>query len=35
MAYEFYSRDETGKEHFIGILPEEGRLKSEQRIKLW
>jgi hypothetical protein len=22
VAYEFYCRDEAGKEHFIGILPE-------------
>jgi hypothetical protein len=22
MAYEFYTRDEIGKAHFIGILPE-------------
>ena len=22
IAYEFYWRDETGREHFIGILPE-------------
>ncbi len=22
VAYEFYSRDEAGKEHLIGILPE-------------
>jgi hypothetical protein len=30
VAYEFYWRDETGKEHFIGILPE--RRKSPERI---
>jgi hypothetical protein len=30
MAYEFYWRDETGKEHFIGILPE--RRKNPERI---
>jgi hypothetical protein len=24
-AYEFYYRDEKGKEHFIGILPERRR----------
>ena len=29
-AYEFYYRDEKGKEHFIGILPE--RRKSLERI---
>ena len=28
MAYEFYWRDETGKEHFIGILPE-GQIEKE------
>jgi hypothetical protein len=22
IAYEFYMRDETGREHFLGILPE-------------
>jgi len=30
LAYEFYWRDETGKEHFIGILPE--RRKNPERI---
>ena len=30
VAYEFYWRDETGKEHFIGILPE--RRKNPERI---
>ena len=30
VAYEFYWRDETGKEHFIGILPE--RRKKPERI---
>jgi len=30
VAYEFYWRDETGKEYFIGILPE--RRKNPQRI---
>ena len=30
MAYEFYWRDETGKEHFLGILPE--RRKNPERI---
>ena len=30
VAYEFYWRDETGKEHFIGILPE--RRKDPKRI---
>ena len=29
-AYEFYWRDEKGKEHFIGILPE--RRKDPKRI---
>ena len=29
-AYEFYYRDERGKEHFIGILPE--RRKDPKRI---
>jgi len=29
-AYEFYYRDEKGKEHFIGILPE--RRKNPERI---
>ena len=29
-AYEFYYRDERGKEHFIGILPE--RRKDPRRI---
>jgi hypothetical protein len=29
-AYEFYYRDEKGKEHFIGILPE--RRKDPKRI---
>ncbi len=29
-AYEFYYRDEKGKEHFIGILPE--RRKDPERI---
>ena len=32
VAYEFYWRDETGKEHFIGILPE--RRKNPERINL-
>jgi hypothetical protein len=30
VAYEFYWRDETGKEHFIWILPE--RRKNPERI---
>jgi hypothetical protein len=30
IAYEFYWRDEEGKEHFIGILPE--RRKNRERI---
>jgi hypothetical protein len=30
VAYEFYSPDETGKEHLIGILPE--RRKNLKRI---
>ena len=30
VAYEFYWRDETGKEHLIGILPE--RRKNSERI---
>jgi hypothetical protein len=30
VAYEFYWRDETGKEHFIGILPE--RREKPKRI---
>jgi len=30
VAYEFYWRDETGKQHFIGILPE--RRKNPERI---
>jgi len=30
VAYEFYWRDEKGKEHFIGILPE--RRKNPERI---
>jgi hypothetical protein len=30
VAYEFYWRDEEGKEHFIGILPE--RRKNRERI---
>ncbi len=30
VAYEIYWRDEEGKEHFIGILPE--RRKSPERI---
>ncbi len=30
VAYEFYWRDETGKEHLIGILPE--RRKNPERI---
>ncbi len=30
IAYEFYWRDEKGKEHFIGILPE--RRKNRERI---
>jgi len=29
-AYEFYYRDEKGKEHFVGILPE--RRKDPKRI---
>jgi len=29
-AYEFYWRDDKGKEHFIGILPE--RRKNPKRI---
>ena len=29
-AYEFYYRDEKGREHFIGILPE--RRKNPERI---
>ena len=29
VAYEFYSRDERGKEHLIGILPER-RAKPER-----
>lgn len=29
-AYEFYWRDEEGKEHFIGILPE--RRRNPERI---
>ena len=29
-AYEFYYRDEKGREHFIGILPE--RRKDPKRI---
>jgi len=29
-AYEFYYRDEKGREHFIGILPE--RRKDPRRI---
>ena len=29
-AYEFYYRDEKGREHFIGILPE--RRKDSKRI---
>ena len=28
MAYEFYSRDETGKELFIGILQEKRKIKK-------
>jgi hypothetical protein len=28
MAYEFHSRDETGKEHFIWILPERRKIKK-------
>jgi hypothetical protein len=31
-AYEFYYRDEKGKEHFIGILPE--RRKDPERITM-
>ena len=31
VAYEFYWRDEKGKEHFIGILPE--RRKNPERIR--
>jgi hypothetical protein len=30
VAYEIYWRDEEGKDHFIGILPE--RRKSSERI---
>ncbi len=30
IAYEFYWRDETDKEHFIGILPE--RRENPERI---
>jgi hypothetical protein len=30
VAYEFYWREETGNEHFIGILPE--RRKNPERI---
>jgi hypothetical protein len=30
VAYEFYWRDEKGKEHLIGILPE--RRKNPERI---
>jgi len=30
VAYEFYWRDETGKEHLVGILPE--RRKNPERI---
>lgn len=30
IAYEFYWHDETGKEHFIGILPE--RRNKPERI---
>ena len=30
VAYEFYWRDEAGKEHLIGILPE--RRKNSERI---
>ena len=30
IAYEFYSRDETGTEHLIGILPE--RRREPERI---
>ena len=30
VAHEFYWRDETGEEHFIGILPE--RRKNPERI---
>ncbi|HYA14836.1 MAG TPA: hypothetical protein VEF33_10905 [Syntrophales bacterium] len=30
VGYEFYCRDETGKEHVIGILPE--RRKNPERI---
>ena len=30
VAYEFYCRDEKGKEHLIGILPE--RRKNPERI---
>jgi hypothetical protein len=30
VAYEFYWRDEIGKEHFIGILPE--KRKNPERI---
>jgi len=32
VAYELYWRDETGKEHFIGILPE--RRKKPKRITM-
>jgi hypothetical protein len=30
IAYEFYWRDEVGREHFIGVLPE--RRKNPERI---
>ena len=30
VAYEFYLRDETGKEHLIGVLPE--RRRTSERI---
>ena len=30
VAYEFYWRDETGREHLIGILPE--RRRNSERI---
>ena len=30
IAYEFYCRDETGKEHFIGTLPE--RRTNQERM---
>jgi len=30
VAYEFYCRDQTGKEHHIGILPE--RRRNPERI---